>query len=201
MIAACSFAHKVGVPLGFDLYFDVRGVQSDAYQVPGYAEKTGRDPALAAKLWQDESARQMFDDAKAATVALLLEMRKKKSNSDDGCRLLRVGIGCKSGRHRSVAMVERLRDELKGVCRSSVEHLDAMQRAVSVGNSGDDTNHTADNKSGYPRSTVYTCLVCKVDLSTANDMNIHLRGKRHQKRVAKQIKRRKTTNPSAATSN
>ena len=71
VLIVCSFAHKVGVPLGLDLYFDVRGVQSDAYQVPGYAEKTGQDPALAAKLWQDQSARQMFDGAKAKILGLL----------------------------------------------------------------------------------------------------------------------------------
>ena len=188
VLIVCSFAHKVGVPLGLDLYFDVRSVQSDAYQVPGYAEKTGQDPALAAKLWQDQSARQMFDGAKAKILGLLSTETKNNlnCNSNNGIgngRLLRIGIGCKSGRHRSVAMVERLCEELKGVYRARAEHLE-----VCVDNRNKKCrNHRYD----YPRSSTYSCSVCSVDVSTADDMNVHLHGKKHKKRLAKLTKRQK----------
>ena len=183
-IVLCSFAHKVGVPVGLDLYFDVRGIQSDAYQIPGYKGKTGRDPALAAKLWEDPSAQEMYENAKAATVQLLSSERSRGQQGQKQRLMLRVGIGCKSGRHRSVAVVERMRDEFLNVCRARAEHLDACI--------DDNTNHELSvSNCNYPRSAAYTCPTCNIEVSTAYDMNVHLNGKKHRKRLAKRAKRAK----------
>ena len=174
-----SFSHKVGVPLGLDMYFDVRSVKADAYKVTGYKQKTGMNPELASRLWEDENAQKVYEATKHAVLSYI-------STSRLNFKSLSIGIGCKSGQHRSVAMAERLCEDFKKHMEPSVvdaRHLDAFKYGTSV---AIDNSDATDYRSSYKRtSRGYMCSICKVNPSTAEDMNTHLQSKRHRKRLRK----------------
>ena len=125
-VLSISFSHKTGVPLGLDAYFDLRRtVHSDAWKVPGYRQLDGREPSVAGHIFPDTSEQmgdgdgtnmKIFRDAKAHVLDVV-------NRNVKGC--VRVGFGCKNGRHRSVAFAERLATALKSDgMQSDAHHLD-----------------------------------------------------------------------------
>ena len=178
-----SFSHKIGVPLGLDMYFDVRGIKTAAYKVIGYKDKTGVDEVLASKLWEDEGAQNVYETLKAEILSFLSNSKLKLQ-----FKLQNIGIGCKSGQHRSVAIVERLCRELSSESGLHVErtHLDAFNRKISTLANSDNYNFCSTKHNRSPSG--YMCLICHVSPSTAIDMNVHLQSRRHRKRLQKKIK-------------
>jgi UPF0042 nucleotide-binding protein len=100
-----SFGFKHGVPLDADLVFDVRCLPNPHYE-EGLANLTGRDEPVVAFLRQFPEVGRMVNDIYAFVSTWLPEYRGDNRN------YLTVAIGCTGGRHRSVYVVERLREML-----------------------------------------------------------------------------------------
>jgi UPF0042 nucleotide-binding protein len=97
-----SFGFKNGLPNSADFIFDVRCLPNPHWQ-PSLRPLTGRDEAVADFLEESPEARQMRAD-----LIQFLERWIPRLESD-GRSYLTIGIGCTGGRHRSVYMVEALR--------------------------------------------------------------------------------------------
>ncbi len=96
-----SFGFKHGVPRDTDFVFDVRCLPNPHWQ-PELRPLTGRDPAVAGFLENDETVRDLRDD-----IIGFLERWIPRFQAD-GRSYLTVAIGCTGGQHRSVYMTERL---------------------------------------------------------------------------------------------
>lgn len=106
VVSLVSFGFKHGIPYGTDLLFDVRFL-SNPHFVPGLREQTGQDEAV-----QDYLKRQPdYDDVvrRFADLILYLLPRYRRENRS----YVSVAVGCTGGRHRSVAVCERLKEELE----------------------------------------------------------------------------------------
>jgi len=118
VISLVSFGFKHGIPYGTDLLFDVRFL-SNPHFVPGLREQTGQDEAVQEYLLRQpdyEEVVKRFSD-----LILFLLPRYRRENRS----YVSVAIGCTGGRHRSVAVCERLRSELEtGGWPSRVIHRD-----------------------------------------------------------------------------
>lgn len=100
-----SFGFKHGVPLDADLVFDVRCLPNPHYE-QGLANLTGRDEPVMSFLQHFPEVERMVQDIYGFVSTWLPEYR------DDNRNYLTVAIGCTGGRHRSVYVVERLRELL-----------------------------------------------------------------------------------------
>ena len=106
LITIISFGFKYSPPYNMDLLFDVRFLPNPHF-VPELRPKTGLDREIQEYLDKqpeyDEFYRRLYD-----FVTYLIPMYKKEMKS-----YLTIGIGCTGGRHRSVAIAERLGHELE----------------------------------------------------------------------------------------
>lgn len=106
VVSLVSFGFKHGIPYGTDLLFDVRFL-SNPHFVPGLREQTGQDKAVQEYLVRQpdyEDVVKRFSD-----LILYLLPRYRRENRS----YVSVAIGCTGGRHRSVAVCERLRTDLE----------------------------------------------------------------------------------------
>ncbi|MCI0182751.1 MAG: RNase adapter RapZ [Acidibacillus sp.] len=112
-----SFGFKYGLPIDADLVFDVRFLPN-----PYYVEKlrphTGQDPDVYEYVMQ-WPATQEFMKKLLEMIDFLLPQYSKEGKSQ-----IVVGIGCTGGRHRSVAIAERLREHLQKSHTVMVSHRD-----------------------------------------------------------------------------
>lgn len=96
-----SFSYKRGLPRGVDMVFDCRFLANPHWD-PALRQFDGRDPRIAAYVEADPRCADFFarvDDL----VASLLD-----AFVDEGKTSLNIAFGCTGGRHRSVAMTEKL---------------------------------------------------------------------------------------------
>jgi RNase adapter protein RapZ len=103
-----SFGFKHGVPLDADLVFDVRCLPNPHYE-QGLANLTGRDEPVVSFLRDFPEVERMVHDIYTFVSSWLPEYRGDNRN------YLTVAIGCTGGQHRSVYVVERLRELLASV--------------------------------------------------------------------------------------
>ena len=119
VITVLSFGFKHGVPVDADLVFDVRFLPNPHF-VPDLKPLTGRDQAVIRYMEQHEATR-LF-------VGKLTDMLRflVPQYVNEGKSYLTVAIGCTGGRHRSVMLAERLRQELADIegVRIKVRHRD-----------------------------------------------------------------------------
>jgi len=102
MVSLVSFGFKHGVPSGTDLLFDVRFLANPHF-VPGLREQTGQDAEVLEYLEQQPDFEELISRL-ADLLAFLLPRYRRENRS-----YLTVAVGCTGGRHRSVAIVERLK--------------------------------------------------------------------------------------------
>lgn len=119
VVTVLSFGYKHGVPLDADLVFDVRCLPNPHF-VPTLRRRTGRDRAVARYLEKDASTLEFIEkleDYLRFTIPHYIA---------EGKSYLTVAIGCTGGRHRSVAIAERLKRTLAGLegARVRVRHRD-----------------------------------------------------------------------------
>jgi UPF0042 nucleotide-binding protein len=111
-----SFGFKWGPPQEADLVLDVRPLpnpHNDPLQKP----KKGQEPEVRAYVFREEE--EPFYRARLAVAGLSAEGARK-----EGRAFYTVAVGCTGGRHRSVAVAERLAEDLSGRFRVEVSHRD-----------------------------------------------------------------------------
>ena len=105
VVTVMSFGYKHGVPLDADLVFDVRCLPNPHF-VPTLRRRTGRDRAVASFLEKDAATREFIEKLEEYLRFVLPHYIA------EGKSYLTVAIGCTGGRHRSVAIAERLKKSL-----------------------------------------------------------------------------------------
>jgi RNase adapter protein RapZ len=105
LVTIITFGFKYSLPYNLDLLFDVRFLPNPHF-VDALRPKTGVDPEVVAYLEQQEGYeefyRRLYD-----FVSYVLPGYRKEMKS-----YLTIGIGCTGGKHRSVAIGQRLGNEL-----------------------------------------------------------------------------------------
>jgi len=131
-IAVMSFSYRRGLPREADLVFDVRFLKNPHY-VPELKPMTGRDAKVVAFIEADPDYGPFLERLQGMIGPLLPRF------DAEGKSYLTIAVGCTGGRHRSVAVAERLAEWLRGAGRSvTLSHRDVDVRGGS----------TAGNNSG-----------------------------------------------------
>lgn len=100
-----SFSYKRGLPRGVDMVFDCRFLANPHWQ-PDLRPFDGRDPAVAAHVEADPRFADFFARVEGLVASLL------EAFVDEGKTSLAIAFGCTGGRHRSVAVAEKLAQAL-----------------------------------------------------------------------------------------
>ncbi|GAB4269860.1 MAG: RNase adapter RapZ [Pararhodobacter sp.] len=96
-----SFSYKRGLPRGVDMVFDCRFL-SNPHWVPELRALDGRDPAVAAHVTSDPRFADFFARVEGLVLSLL------EPFVDEGKSSLTIAFGCTGGKHRSVAVAEKM---------------------------------------------------------------------------------------------
>lgn len=100
-IAVESFSYKRGMPRGMDMVFDCRFLRNPHWS-PTLREKTGKDSDVTAYINEDPLFADYFERISEMMDMMLPALQK------EGRAHVAIGVGCTGGKHRSVAMVEKL---------------------------------------------------------------------------------------------
>lgn len=92
-----SFGFRFGVPAEASLILDARSIRNPHH-----------DPALRLKTGLDSDVSLRVLESKAAVLLLEYASTQITLRLEEGKQEFTLGIGCTSGRHRSVALVEEL---------------------------------------------------------------------------------------------
>jgi UPF0042 nucleotide-binding protein len=123
VVSLNSFGFKHGIPYGTDLLFDVRFLENPHF-VPELRALTGRDTRVVRYLEAGQEFQEVVHRLEGLLLFLLPRYRDEKRS------YLSVAVGCTGGRHRSVAVCERLAhrlDEAGWAVR--VDHRDINKEA------------------------------------------------------------------------
>ena len=101
-----SFGFKYGIPVDADLVFDVRFLDNPHF-VPSLRHLPGTDPSVQEFVFRSGEASDLV-----TKYAELLKFSLPRYERE-GKSYLTIGIGCTGGRHRSVAVVQVLADNLR----------------------------------------------------------------------------------------
>jgi UPF0042 nucleotide-binding protein len=112
-IFVTSFSFKNGLPREADLVFDVRFLRNPHYD-PELRPQTGRDRAVADFVAADPDFGPFFDGLWRMLQRLIPRYER------EGKSYLTIALGCTGGRHRSVALAERLAATLADAGRSPI---------------------------------------------------------------------------------
>ncbi len=96
-----SFAYKKGIPQDSDLVFDVRFI-NNPYYVSELKDKVGTDKDVSEYVFKDKRA-VIFTDKIIDIINFSLKEYQKEGKNN-----LVLSIGCTGGKHRSVAIAERI---------------------------------------------------------------------------------------------
>jgi len=117
-LTVMSFGFKNGIPLDAENVADVRFLPNPHW-VPQLRPKNGLDPEVAAYVFDAPGATE-FLDAYASYLQVVT-----RGYLADGKRFAVAAVGCTGGKHRSVAMAERLAQRLTGGgVRATAAHRD-----------------------------------------------------------------------------
>jgi len=120
-----SFSYKRGVPAGVDMVFDCRFLQNP-YWVPALRPHDGREAEVAAFVSADSRYAAFFSQVRELVLLLL------PAYVDEGKAHLSIAFGCTGGRHRSVALVERMAEVLADAgWQVSKRHRELERRATA----------------------------------------------------------------------
>ncbi len=113
-----SFGFRYGAPSAAELLFDVRFLPNPHFE-PRLRPRTGEDPEVAEYVLKNDRASALMDRL-LGLLTFLLPLYE-----EEGKPYLTVGIGCTGGRHRSVAILNALAEELRAGGRDvNVTHRD-----------------------------------------------------------------------------
>lgn len=118
VVNVVSFGFKHGTPRDADMVFDVRFLDNPHW-VDELRPLTGRNQAVADYVFSRPLAKEFME-----RLCALLDVMVP-AVIGDGKRYLTIAIGCTGGRHRSVAVAERLAEYLQRFDVSvQIEHRD-----------------------------------------------------------------------------
>lgn len=100
-LAVMSFGFKYGIPLDADFVFDLRFLPNP-YWVPELRASNGRDAPVAEFVLAQEGAAEFVDEVIALLQTVLAGYLRENR------RYATVAVGCTGGKHRSVAIAERI---------------------------------------------------------------------------------------------
>ena len=100
-----SFSYRYGLPREADLVIDVRFLANPHYQ-PDLRDLDGRDAGVDAFVAADPAFASFFERLTGMLEPLLPRYER------EGKSYLTIAVGCTGGRHRSVAVAERLAERL-----------------------------------------------------------------------------------------
>ena len=109
-IFVTSFSYRGGLPREADLVFDARFLANPHYE-PALRPLDGRDPRVADYVANDPAHAAFFEGLTGMLTPLLPRYER------EGKSYLTIALGCTGGRHRSVAVAERLAAWLTGIGR------------------------------------------------------------------------------------
>lgn len=101
-----SFGYKYGMPVDADVVFDVRFLDNP-HHVASLRELPGTHPSVAAYVLGKADTSEFLDHARGLLGFAMPRYER------EGKAYLTVAVGCTGGRHRSVAIAEKLADELR----------------------------------------------------------------------------------------
>lgn len=96
-----SFSYRRGVPRGLDIVMDCRFLQNPHWE-PKLRALDGRDGRISDYVQSDPKFAEFFQRLSDLILFLLPAYRS------EGKSYLAIGLGCSGGRHRSVAVAEKL---------------------------------------------------------------------------------------------
>lgn len=105
LVTVVTFGFKYAMPYNVDLLFDVRFLPNPHF-IEELRPKTGLDPEVVAYL-KEQPEYDVFYTKLIDFVDYLLPEYQKEMKS-----YLTIGVGCTGGKHRSVAIGQRLGDDL-----------------------------------------------------------------------------------------
>jgi UPF0042 nucleotide-binding protein len=111
-----SFGFKHGLPLEFNLVFDVRFLPNPYFE-PTLTHLDGRDPEVAKFVFGPEGS-EIVRQIEGLLRFALPQFQK------EGKLYVTICVGCTGGRHRSVAVIEELRRRLGSEWDILVRHRD-----------------------------------------------------------------------------
>lgn len=112
-----SFGFKYGVPIDADLVFDVRFLPNPHY-VEELRPKTGCDREVAEYVMKWSETQEFIQKLKDFLAYTIPHYQR------EGKSQLVIGIGCTGGKHRSVAIAERIGEHFSKDFRVRVTHRD-----------------------------------------------------------------------------
>jgi UPF0042 nucleotide-binding protein len=105
LVTIITFGFKYSPPYNLDLLFDVRFLPNPHF-VESLRPKTGLDPEVVEYLRQQPEYDVFYAKLRDFVTYLLPEYRKEMKS------YLTIGVGCTGGKHRSVAIGQRLGEDL-----------------------------------------------------------------------------------------
>ena len=124
-VSVQSFSYKRGAPREADMVFDCRFLRNPHWDA-ALRPLDGRDAAVAAYVAQDPLFTPFFE--KLSELAVMLLPAYKAEGKAYFC----IALGCTGGRHRSVALAERLARRLNGEgWRVNLRHRELEGRAAA----------------------------------------------------------------------
>ena len=125
-VAVHSFSYKRGIPRGVDMMFDCRFLKNPHWE-PALRPLDGRAAEVADYVAADPRFAPFFD--KVLDLALLV----LPAHVEEGKAHLTIGLGCTGGRHRSVAVAEKLSAALaQAGWQVSKRHRELERRALGA---------------------------------------------------------------------
>ncbi len=100
-IVLFSFGYKYGCPIDVNFLIDVRSLPNP-YWVDELCAKSGLHQDVAAYVLESEEAKEMLPYLSGLVQSLI---NNSERSGKDVCR---IAVGCTGGRHRSVAVIEKL---------------------------------------------------------------------------------------------
>lgn len=133
-----SFGHTFGVPKNTDLMFSVRHLP--ATNVDNHQQYDGRHKRIQNELLQ-------LPEYESILQTISEQIRNFISDHKQSC--MSVAVGCEQGQHRSVAIVERLAEQLGETHRVEVTHRDLQRTRF---------NKTKQRERATHRDMKYNCF-------------------------------------------
>jgi len=117
-----SFGYRVGgAPQDMQLVFNLQHLPSPSRYI--CSKFRGIDAHFQKEFWHLNGVEQVYQDTLTKIITFLKTKQENKTDVTESevDNVIRIGIGCEIGHHRSVAFVQRLRKDLH-----TATHLDVL---------------------------------------------------------------------------